>query len=166
MASGASVDARAILVGVDFSAGSETALDWATGAAIAFGAPLIVLHVVHDPAERPGYYVRPGEKERRELEKVAQDMMREFMAAAMERSPDLAEVPHLQTRVVVGLPVARILEVADLEGARLIAMGGQGRTALADALLGSKVERVTRLSPIPVTVVKSRGTGPETEARE
>jgi len=37
----------------------------------------------------------------------------------------------------------------------MIVMGSQGRTGLAHALLGSKAEQVVRLSPIPVTIVKS-----------
>ena len=57
-------------------------------------------------------------------------------------------------RVVVGLPATRILEMAEREDARLIVMGAHGRTGLADALLGSKVERVMRLASLPVTVVK------------
>jgi nucleotide-binding universal stress UspA family protein len=35
-------------------------------------------------------------------------------------------------------------------------MGAQGRTALAEILLGSKAERVARLAPIPVTIVRDR----------
>lgn len=143
-----------VLVAVDFSPGSEAALAWAVDAAIAFGAPLIVLHVVHDPAEAPGYYV-PKDGRLEEIERVAQEMMEEFVRAARKRLPQLDEVDRVETRVVVGLPVTRILEVAEREGARLIAMGAQGRTALGDVLLGSKVERVTRLAPIPVTVVKT-----------
>jgi universal stress protein A len=37
----------------------------------------------------------------------------------------------------------------------MIVMGSQGRTGLAHLLLGSKAERVVRLSPIPVTIVKA-----------
>jgi nucleotide-binding universal stress UspA family protein len=148
-----------ILVAVDFSRGSEAALAWAVDAAIAFEAPLIVLHVVHDPAEAPGYYV-PRDGRLEEIERVAQDMMEEFVRDARKRLPRFEDVHRVETEVVVGLPVTRILEVAKRRGARLIAMGAQGRTALGDVLLGSKVERVTRLSPIPVTVVK---TGPHPE---
>ncbi|MGB5472794.1 MAG: universal stress protein, partial [Gammaproteobacteria bacterium] len=54
-----------------------------------------------------------------------------------------------------GLPVNRILELADKSAARMIVMGSQGRTGLARALLGSKAEQVVRLAHIPVTIVKS-----------
>ena len=144
-----------VLVGIDFSPGSEEALAWAVEAAIAFDVSLIALHVVHDPAETPGYYVRASEGKLLELERVAEGMMYEFIEAAKQRLPRLGEVRHIDTVIVTGLPETRILEVAEREGASLIAMGGQGRTALADAILGSKVERVTRLATIPVTVVKA-----------
>jgi nucleotide-binding universal stress UspA family protein len=141
-----------ILVGVDFSPGSEAALCWAAEASIAFDRPVLVVHVAHDPAEAPGYYATRGLEG---IERAAQDMMARFMADARERLPCLSQVRQLDAIVVVGLPETRILEVAAREGASLIVMGAQGRTALADVLLGSKVERVTRLSPIPVTIAKT-----------
>jgi len=149
-----------ILVGTDFSPGAEAALGWAVDAALAFGVPLLVLHVVHDPAEDPGHYARFKKGQFEELERVAKDMMQDFMEEARERLPHLDEVSDVDVSVVAGLPVSRILEVAQRKHASLIVMGGQGRTALSDVLLGSKVERVTRLAPIPVTVVK---TPPEAE---
>lgn len=151
-----------ILVGIDFSPGCEAALAWAVDAAIAFDAPLLALHVVHDPAEAPGYYVRDEAAAGEELERVAIQMMEDFLAVSREKLPRIAAL-RLDAQVVVGLPVTRILEVAEREGARLIVMGAHGRTGLADALLGSKVERVTRLAPIPVTVVHE---APEATASE
>ena len=40
-----------------------------------------------------------------------------------------------------------------------IVIGSQGRTGLPHFLLGSKAERVVRLSPIPVTIVKAERPG-------
>jgi nucleotide-binding universal stress UspA family protein len=141
-------------VAVDFSAGSEAALAWAVDAAIAFDVSLIVLHVVHDPAEAPGSYL-PKDGRFDGIERVARQMMDEFLLGALKRLPRFGDVKRVEPRVVVGLPVTRILEVAEREGARLIVMGAQGRTALGDVLLGSKVERVTRLAPVSVTIVKA-----------
>jgi len=144
-----------ILVGIDFSKGSRDALVWAVDAAIAFDAPLCLLHVVHDPAESPGYYRRGvGEGAPDEIQRRAQSMMDEFLTEAREAIDRIEEVRELETNVIVGLPVTRIIEFAEHSGARQIVMGAQGRTALADVLLGSKVDRVTHLAPIPVTIVK------------
>jgi len=155
LASPGKLNTGPILVGIDFSEGSKEALAWAAEMAIAFEAALIALHVVHDPAESPGYYLRSHEYVPGELERIAQTMMTEFIASARKQIPRLSEVRRVDTAVVVGLPETRIIEVAEREGARSIVIGAQGRTALGDTLLGSKVERVTRLSSIPVTIVKT-----------
>ena len=55
MASPGSLGTGPILVGVDFSEGSNEPLAWAAKMEIAVNATLVLLHVVHDPAEAPGY---------------------------------------------------------------------------------------------------------------
>ena len=143
-----------ILAAVDFSHFSERALVWAARAARSFEAPLLVLHVVHDSASAPGYYeqVKKHKKHLRRIEEAAAEMMSDFLERMREQHPKLLD--QLDHRLVVGLPVNRILEVAEKTDARMIVMGSQGRTGLEHLLLGSKAERVARLSPIPVTIVK------------
>jgi nucleotide-binding universal stress UspA family protein len=146
---------RPILVAVDFSPHSEAALLWAARASERFQAPLLVLHVVHDPESAPGYY-QPNDQEGhvQRLEEAAATMMAEFAERIRERHPELEALQKLETKLAVGLPANRILEVAEKSNACLIVMGSQGRTGLAHLLLGSKAERVVQLSPIPVTIVK------------
>ncbi len=143
-----------ILAAIDFSPFSEKALVWAARAARSFGAPLLALHVVHDSAAAPGYYepAKKHKKHLRRIEDAAAEMMADFLERMRKQHPKLFE--GLEHRLVVGLPINRILEVADKTGARMIVMGSQGRTGLPHLLLGSKAERVARLSPIPVTIVK------------
>ena len=85
-------------------------------------------------------------------------MLDSFVDKARESYPDVDQIERLERRLVVGLPANRILEVAEKVGARLIVMGSQGRTGLDHLLIGSKAERVVRLSPIPVTIVKAAPT--------
>ena len=81
----------------------------------------------------------------------------DFLARMGDRHPRLlGEVDH---RLVIGLPITRILEVASEIDAQMIVMGSRGRNGLARRLLGSKAERVVRLSPIPVTIVKDPAAG-------
>ena len=47
-----------VLVPIDFSTHSDAALAWAADFAQATGSPLVILHVIHDPAESPGYYLK------------------------------------------------------------------------------------------------------------
>jgi len=147
---------RPILVPVDFSPHSEAALLWAANASGCLGAPLIVLHVVHDPEAAPGYYARANSSGYvRSMEEIADQLMEEFMERLRTEHPALAALGEARTDLVVGLPATRILEVANNEDAQLIVMGSQGRTGLSHLLLGSKAMRVVQLSPIPVTIVKA-----------
>lgn len=143
-----------ILVAVDFSPHSESALAWAARAARAFEVSMIVLHVVHDPESTPGSYAQMDDGGTRSMEQAARGMLEEFLSRARSRGVDLG---RSKSAVAVGLPANRIVEVADLEGAQLIVVGSQGRTGLAHVLLGSKAERVAQLSPVPVTIVKTAG---------
>ncbi len=145
-----------ILVPVDFSPDSEAALRHAAELSGLLKAPLLIVHVVHDPGDAPGYYsVKDQDRHLQKLEDVAAEMFEEFLAGLVADNSDLAGIATAQRVLVTGLPVNRILELADKHGARMIVMGSQGRTGLAHVLLGSKAEQVVRLAKIPVMIVKS-----------
>ena len=135
---------QAILVPVDFSPNSEEALVFAADLAARIEAPLAVLHVVHDPGEAPGYYARRDPQLLSRIDDVAAEMMDEFLHSMIKA--------HI--KLVSGLPVTRILEVADKTNPRMVVMGSKGRTGLSHLLLGSKAEQVVRLCPSPVTIIK------------
>lgn len=145
-----------ILVPVDFSPYSEAALSCAIDMAETLGAPLTVLHVVHDLAEAPGYYAVKGrKKELQRLEDLAAEMLHDYIEQMQKKQPERQALKKAATMLVAGLPVSRILETAEKIDARMIIMGSQGRTGLVHAMLGSKAEQVVRLSPIPVLIVKA-----------
>lgn len=145
-----------ILVPIDFSPHSEAALLAAMELAETMGAPLTVMHVVHDLAEAPGYYdVKGSKKQIRRLEDVATNMLDAFMQEMQKKYPKRAVLKKATTMLVVGLPVNRILEVAEKISARMIVIGSQGRTGLPRLMLGAKAEQVVRLAPISVLVVKA-----------
>ena len=150
---------KPILAAVDFSPFSERALLWAARTARSFEAPLVALHVVHDPSSAPGYYQheRKHKKHLKRIEETAAEMMAEFLDRMAKKHPKL--LTGLKSKLVVGLPISRILEVAEQVDAQLIVMGSRGRTGLPHLLLGSKAEKVAQLSPIPVTIVKDSAPG-------
>ena len=114
-----------ILVPVDFSEHSEAALLLAAEFAACLGCPIIVLHVVHDPGEAPGFYAgRHDKNEIKKMEDVASEMMQEFMERMTREHPDLSSLVN-------------------------------ARTTLISGMLGSKAEQVVRLCPVPVTIVKA-----------
>jgi len=148
---------KPVLVPVDFSSHSETALVCAAEMAETLGNPLVILHVVHDPGDAPGYYsVKGRDQQLQRMEDVAADMLAEFFKTMQEKYPELEALQQATTMLVIGLPVNRILESAEKINARMIIMGSQGRTGLAHAMLGSKAEQVVRLAPLPVMIVKEK----------
>ena len=73
-------EVRPVLVPVDFSRHSEAALLEAAEIAACFKQPLLVLHVVHDPGDMPGYYSRALKKKQlHRIEDAAATMLVEFM---------------------------------------------------------------------------------------
>ena len=155
-------DEGPIIAAVDFSADSERALLWAARQARLEGAPLLVLHVVHDPAASPGFYHKPEEDWLRPMVDAAEQMMKEFLAKARADHPEPEALASAKTRLVSGLPAGRISEVAEEVSARMVVLGSRGRTGLEAVLLGSVAERVAQISPAPVVVVKAPqgNTGP------
>ena len=147
-----------VLVAVDFSPHSQAALVWALEYGRDLQAPVTVLHVVHDPADNPGYYVSQDESETLRLpEQVAADMMEEFLRVGSEALPELVKPECYETRLVMGIPATRIIEVAESIQAQLIVVGCKGRSALQRVMVGSKALRVVQLSTLPVTIVKRTG---------
>ena len=146
-----------ILVPVDLSAHSEAALLWACQLAECSKQSVIVLHVVHDPADMPGYYQRITKKKALvRMEDVAEEMVGEFVARMIQENPQVKSLKKVEQMLVVGLPVTRILQVAEKTKASMVVMGSQGRTGLKHLMLGSKSEQVVHLCPVPVTIVKAK----------
>lgn len=148
-------DRQPILVPVDFSAYSRAALLKASELASFTGQPILVLHVIHDPAEMPGYYGRVTKKKKLvRIEDLAKEAFESFMQETMRAHPEARRLRKSKHKLVIGLPVSRILEVIEKSGAAMVVMGSQGRTGIDHLLLGSKAEQVVRLSPVPVLIVK------------
>jgi nucleotide-binding universal stress UspA family protein len=146
-----------LVVATDFTPFSEEALVFAGNLADKLGAQLLVLHVIHDPAEAPGFYVQKMKKKKflRSMEEAANEMMEAFLKNAQKANPGQASIQEATPLLVVGTPVSRIIEIAEKRQATMIIAGSHGRTGLSHVLIGSKAERLVRLSPIPVIVIKS-----------
>jgi len=145
-----------LLVAVDFTSYSEKALLFAGELANKLQANLLVLHVIHDPAEAPGFYSHKMKKKKflRSMEEAASEMMAEFLSKMKTACPHDCALQEAIPLLVVGTPVSRIIEVAEKKDVSMIIVGSHGRTGLSNILLGSKAERLVRLSAIPVIVIK------------
>jgi nucleotide-binding universal stress UspA family protein len=89
------------------------------------------------------------------MEDAAEEMMEEFLEKMRTTYPEQEPIKKAKALLVVGTPVTRIVEVAEKKQVDMIIIGSHGRTGVAHLLVGSKVQRVVQLSPIPVTVVKT-----------
>ena len=78
------------------------------------------------------------------------------MRATVKDNPEVKLLKKVESMLVVGLPVNRILEVAKKRGASMVVMGSQGRTGISHLMLGSKSEQVVHLCPAPVLIVKQK----------
>ena len=149
---------RTILAVVDFSPVSDDVVTYASELAERLDKHLVILHVVHDPGEAPGYYhVKGHGKVLRRIEDVAREMFDKFLARNRKRLPGNRRLRRSKTLLPTGLPVTRILEVVTRLQPWMVVMGSRGRTGMAHVLLGSKAEQVVRLCPVPVMVVKGPG---------
>lgn len=153
---GAKSNKRPILVPVDFSEHSETALLKACEFAECAKQPIVVLHVVHDPGDMPSYYSRIAKKKQLvRVEDIADEMFMQFIAALKKKHSDNKTLNKVKTMMVKGIPVTRILQVIEKVNASMVVMGSLGRTGLKHVFLGSKAEQVVRQSPVTVAIVKS-----------
>jgi len=145
-----------VLVAVDFSADSEAAFIWGLQQAALIAAPLVLLHVIHDPAENPGFYNKEGHSALLPLRDVASEKMDAFILEALANHPELNDKVTIEKLLVDGLPSGRIIDVADQQQAQVIVMGTRGRTGLPSLLLGSVAKQVLKESVMPVVIVKSK----------
>jgi nucleotide-binding universal stress UspA family protein len=131
-----------ILVPVDLSTYSLTALQYAEAIANLFQASVTVVHVV----DRGTKHEQPEE-------------ISEHESRARHAITNLLIDHHLvpcSMPILIrhGLSASEILAAAKSVHADLIVMSTHGRTGLRHALLGSVAEKVVRMSPVPVLTVK------------
>ncbi|TNF98577.1 MAG: universal stress protein [Gammaproteobacteria bacterium] len=145
---------QTILVPVDFSECSESALLFACELALALKCKLLVMHVIHDPGDAPGYYsVKGRKKQLKRMGDVAEEMLKSFIEK-IKKNPAFCKSDRFEAKLVSGLPVTRILEIVENTRPKMVVIGSHGRTGISRLLLGSKAEQLTQLCPVPVTVVK------------
>jgi nucleotide-binding universal stress UspA family protein len=142
-----------ILVAIDFSAGSAQALRYALKFAIQFDSYLLLLHILHEPAEAPGFYSseKAGKMVLGSMEEEASRMMEEFTGKYLK------EWKKFDTRIIPGLPAEEIVRTAEKEKVDMIVMGTRGHSGLKRLMIGSVTDRVIRACTCPVLAVQSEG---------
>ena len=141
--------AQRFLVPVDFSEYAKQAVEYAIDLASKLGARLTLLHVIQPlplggvdmGLTLPYTYIQDLEAE---ITSRMQAYLEQVTTAGLEG----------EIAVVHGVPFQEILETAKMQQVDLIVMGTHGRTGLQYVLLGSVAEKVVRLAPCPVLVVR------------
>jgi len=134
-----------ILVATDFSAEARNALEWARSLANAFGAKLILLHVIDIfSLAQMGCTMEAGTD--------PLPLLRELSHRCMSELKTL--IPDAETVIREASPRPTIVEAARELNCHLIVMGTHGRSGLAHLLLGSVAEYVVRNSAVPVLTVR------------
>ena len=103
-----------ILVPVDFSLASQTALLKAGGWAQCLKLPIVILHVVHDPGDMPGYYSGIADETfLLRIEDNAKKMLDTFVDSIIAENPEFKSIKKATRKLVVGIPATRIVEVSE-----------------------------------------------------
>jgi universal stress protein A len=138
--------AQHVLVPTDFSADADYALEYAMTLASTLQARLTLLHVI-EPLVVGSVETMPYT-----FIQDLEDKITQAMAPYHERVT--AAGLACDYTIVHGVPFQVIIETARTAHIDLIIMGTHGRTGLRHVLLGSVAERVVRLAPCPVLVVR------------
>jgi nucleotide-binding universal stress UspA family protein len=152
------VKPRRILVPVDFSDSSARALRHAAKRAAESGGSLIIVYVV--PADYG--WLGIGREELRDLDRSLQrqaaDRLRAF---ADENVGDVA----VDLEVRVGQPAEEIIAAARDSKCDSIMLSTRGLTGLDRYLIGSVADRVARLAPCPVVLLRPGKRAPGREQK-
>jgi len=141
---------KKILVPVDFSSVTDRVVDETEALARAFEGKVSLLNVVQPPAVATAEYALPVEVIQEAMnvtDKSARDKLAKFEARF--RAAGL----NCETDVLVGQPVAVILEQAAKTGADYIVMGSHGHGKLYDFLVGSTASGVLKKARCAVIIL-------------
>ncbi len=136
---------RPIVIGIDGSAPSQRALQWALDLARIRGFPVVALHAWHLPYTS-GSLVAPYPSE----DKLAAEAD-EFLRHQIEREDTSGLAAPVECRSLPARPADALLEAATL--ASMVVVGSRGRSGLTAAVLGSVSDRVSHYAACPVIVV-------------
>jgi len=140
---------RRIVVGVDGSQGSKTALEWAMTEARLTGATVDAVITWQDPVMYGfSYGWTPIEYEGDSFATVMGRVLDDAIADVTSR---LERPVAVFARVVEGHPTQVLLDSA--VGAQMLVVGSRGHSTFAGILLGSVSQHCVQHAPCPVVVI-------------
>jgi nucleotide-binding universal stress UspA family protein len=137
-----------ILFPIDLASDNKTIIPWVQEMVNKFNATVYLLYVTQPATYFPSFYVNVN------LESLLAEVQvgaKKQMAAIVRDF--FKDFPKLETRVELGSPAEKILEVAEKEKIDLIIIGTHGRKGLEKALFGSVALKVVQFSRCPVLTI-------------
>ena len=150
---------RRILVPVDFSNSSARALRHAANRAAESGGSLIIIYVV--PADYG--WLGFGRDELRDLDRSLQRQAADRLRAFADEN--VGENVPADMEVRVGQPAEEIVAAARESKCDSIMLSTRGLTGLDRYLIGSVADRVARLAPCPVVLLRPGKRAPSRETK-
>ena len=138
-----------ILFPLDFASNFESLVPWVSTFAEKFGATVYILFVAQDLSNFSTFFVPHTNIQNFQEEAVGSAKKR--MAAAVQEF--FKGISKLETRVEIGSPAEKILELAKKEMIDMIIMGAHGRKGLDRAIFGSVANKVVASAPCPVLTI-------------
>jgi len=151
---------KKILFCTDFSENSEPARDLAVDYAKAFGAQLLIVHVL-DSGAFPSYVDWLAEEHHPDwAEKALKEILKRTKDAAEARLETMAsecskDLVKVTTFCRLGLPDGEIVALAREESVDLIVMGTHGRSGVKHLVMGSISRSVLKTAHRPVLIVEA-----------
>jgi nucleotide-binding universal stress UspA family protein len=139
---------KTIVVGVDGSPGSRTALTWAAAEAANHGADLVVLNVWEHTLLPPAGSVSVSEHYVPEQSQRTADELVQVIKEELGEEPPV----RVQPRVKQGRP-AKVL-IDESANADLLVVGNRGHGGFAGLVLGSVSQHVAAYGKCPVAVIR------------
>jgi nucleotide-binding universal stress UspA family protein len=141
---------KKILFPINFADKYWIYLPWVATLTQLTDATLYVLYVTQDLEEVAALYALAAETIQKFKEKALSAAQEKMEVAVREFFKKFIK---LETRVAVGKPSQKILELANREGIDLIIMGTHGRKGLDYTIFGSVCREVMRDSACPVVSI-------------
>jgi nucleotide-binding universal stress UspA family protein len=135
-----------ILVGYDGTAGAQAAFAEALRLAGALDAEVVLAFVSH---------VNPGGGEVADAAQAVHERGQAVLEAALEQAR--AAGVAARAEIVHGRPHEALAELAEAEGAQMLAVGSYGERPLSALVLGSTPPRLMHVTHVPVLVVREPG---------
>ena len=138
---------KKILTPTDGSDTAKAAVQFAKDIAMAEGADVVVLGVVHDLQYGDTADVDATPQIKSDIQKAVDDEVAQLTAGGVRASAEIIQGGNVHEAITK--------EAGDI-GADLIVMGTHGRTGLGRAMIGSVADRVVRHTDVPVLLVPQK----------